>query len=387
MVQKRPSILDFQIKNYLLFYKFPKYYLGFYSIRIYDTNIVDLLIKTLKKALFNEKIFGVIDICGENTFLFIKIKNKSLKTIFNIENDILLCLSTIKKKIIYELQMNKELENSFFYFVEFSQMKNVHISINKNEKFISLIDDKIANEKYIFKFEFGDSFFRENQIKQLILFFQTMKIKGYFLFSHKNENFFKISFIIITQSYEKLINFLNFNNSLPLIPHLKLVEISKIDFVNFIKKKQLSNSVLIEKVDFYNLIKNFNLDRKIDQDIKIKFLEEKENNSLLKKITSILNEMLIEFTLNSKSDILINAYKIRILIIENNFNLLLYYFKNQGYLKYETILIFSNKVELKALMLYTNIKKLKRINLFSKDNLELFRILLNQHKNFLLASF
>jgi len=387
MVQKRPSILDFQIENHLLFYKFPNYYVGFYSIRLYDSNIVDLLIKTLKKALFNDNIFGVIDICGENTYLFIKIKNRYLKTILNKKNDILLSLSSIKKKIFYELQANKELENSFFYFIEFSQMKNVQISINKNEKYISLIDYKIPIEQNIFKFEVGNSFFRENQIKQLILFFQTMKIKGYFLFSNKNATLIKISFILITNSYERLINFLNFNNSLPSKPHLKLVEISKSDFINFIKKKQLSNSFIIEKTDFYNLIKNINLDRKIDQDPKIECFEKKENNSLLKNITSILNEMRINFTINSESDILLNPFKIRVLIIENNFNLLLYYFKNQGYSKFDTILFFSNKEELKALMLNTNIKKLQKINLFSKNDLESFRIILNQRENSLLTSF
>ena len=387
MVQKRPNILDFQIENHLLYYKFPKYYVGFYSIRLYDANIVGLLMKILKKNLNNESIFGVIDICGENTFLFIKIKNKSLKTILNNKRSISSSLFSIKKRIFFELQSNKDLENSFFYFVEFSQMKNVHISINKKEKYISLIDYKIAIEQNIFKFEVGDSFFRENQIRQLILFFQTMKIKGYFLFSHKSTDFFKISFIMISNSYEKLINFLNFNNSLPIKPHLKLLEISKCDFINFIKKKQLSNSSLIEKTGFYNLIKNINSDRKIGQDEKNDCFEKQEKKSLRKNIMSILNELLINFTINSKSDIFINPFKIRVLIIEDNFNLLLHYFRNQGYSKFETILFFTIKDEQKALLHNTSIKKLERIKLFSKNDLDSFRDLLIQHKNLLLASF
>jgi hypothetical protein len=386
MVQKRPNILDFQIENNLLFYKYPKYYVGFYSIRLYDTNNVDLLIKILKKTLQNEKIFGVIDICGENTFLFIKFKNSSLKAILNNKKDILSSLISLKK-FYFILLSKKELENSFFYFFYFSQMKNVHISINKKEKYISLIDHKIAIEQNIFKFKVGNSFLRENQIRQLILFFQTMKIKGFFLFSHKSADFFKISFIMISNSYDKLINFLNFNKSLPLKPHLKLLEISKGDFVNLIKKKHISNSSVIEKSDFFQLIKIINCDKKLKQNQKNENYEKKEKKSLRKKLESILNEMLISFTINSKSDILINPFKIRVLIIEHNFNILLNYFKSQEYSKFDTILFFSNYEEKKALVNNTNIKKLQKIELFSIDDLDLFRSFLNQRKHLLLTSF
>ena len=368
MIRKRPTILDFQIENHLLYYKFPNYYVGFYSICLFDSNIVRSLVKTLKKTSHNESIFGVIDICGENTFLFIKFKNKSLKAILNNKNRILSSLSSLKKKN-FIMQSNKELENSFFYFVEFTQMKNVHISINKKEKFISLIDYKIAFEQNIFKFEVGGSFFREKQVKQLVLFFQTMKIKGYFLFSHKSAEFFKISFIMISNSYEKLINFLNFSNSLPLKPHLRLLEISKCDFVNFIKKKQLSNSSIIEKSVFYNLIKIINSDRKVEQYQKNESSEKNKIESLRKKITSILKDLLISFTINSKSDILINSFNIRVLIIEYNFDLLLQYFRTQEYSKFYTILFFSIEGEQKALINSTNIKKLQRIKLFSENNL------------------
>ena len=143
----------------------------------------------------------------------------------------------------------------------------------------------------------------------------------------------------------------------------------------------------MEKTVFYNLIKNINFEGKIDQDHKNECCEKKEKKSLRKKITSILNDVLIDFTINSKSDILINPFKIRVLIVENNFNLLLYYFRNQGYSKFETILFFSNIDEQKALMHNTSIKKLQKITLFYKDDLESFRILLNQRKNLLLTSF
>ena len=386
MIRKRPTILDFQIENHLLYYEFPNYYLGFYSICLFDPNIVRSLTKNLKKTSHSESIFGVIDLCKENAFLFIRFKNKSLKAILNNKNRILSSLSSLKKES-FNLQSNKELENSFFFFVEFTQMKNVHISINKKEKFISLIDYKIATEQNIFKFEVRNSFFREKQVRQLILFFQTMKIKGYFLFSHKSADFFKVSFIMISNSYEKLINFLNFNNSLPIKPHLRLLEISKCDFVNFIKKKQLSNSSIIEKSVFYNLIKIINSDRKIEQFQKNESSEKKEKKSLRKKIISTLKNSSISFTINSKSDILINPFKIRVLIIEYNFNLLLKYFRTQEYSKFYTILFFSSDRELKALINNTNIKKLQRIKIFSEVDIDSFRKLLNQRKNLLLTSF
>ncbi len=387
MVQKRPTILDFQIENHLIYYKFPKFYVGFYSIRIYATNIMDSLTKILKKTLNKENIFGVIDICGENTFLFIKFKNKSIKAILNYKKSILMSLSTIKKKF-FKLLAEKELENSFFYFVDFSQMKNVHISINKKEKYISLIDYKIAIEQNIFKFKVENSFFKENRIRQLILFFRTMKIKGYFLFSYKSDDFLKLSFILISNSYEKLINFLNFNKSLPLKSHLKLVEISRYDFINLIKRKQLSNSSLIENSDFYHYLKIINSTKQIKQDLKKNANFEKINKkSLRKKIITILNELLISFTINSKSDILINPFKIRVLILENNFNLLLNYFRNQEYYINHTILFFSIKDEQKALIENTSIKKLQRIEIFSKDDLDSFRFFLNQRKNLVLTNF
>ena len=97
--------------------------------------------------------------------------------------------------------------------------------------------------------------------------------------------------------------------------------------------------------------------------------------------------MLIHFTINSKSDILINPFKIRVLIIEYNFNLLLKYFRTQEYSKFYTILFFSIDDEQKALINNTNIKKLQRIKLFSKNDLESFRELLNQRKNLLLTGF
>lgn len=386
MVQKRPNILDFQIEKNLLYYKYPKYYVGFYSIRLYDTNNVSLLIKILKKTFQNERIFGVIDICGENIFVYIKFKNNSLKAILNNKKAILSCLNS-QRNFSFILLSNKELENSFFYFVDFNQMKNVLISINKKEKYISLIDHKIAIEQIIFKFKVGNSFLRENQMKQLILFFKTMKIKGYFLFFHKSSDFLKISFIMISNSYEKLINFLNFNNSLPAKPHLKLVEFSKSDFINLIKKEQISNSSVIEKSDFYHLIKLINCDKKLDQNQKNESFEKKEKKSIREKLTSILNDMLINFTLKSKSDILITPFNIRVLIIEHNFNLLLHYFKSPEYSKFHTILFFSNKFEQEALTNNTNIKKLQKLELFSLDDLELFRSFLNQRKSLLLTSF
>jgi len=386
MVQKRPSILDFQIEKNLLYYKYPKYYVGFYSIRLYDTNNVGLLIKILKKNLQIESIFGVIDICGENTFVFIKFKNYSLEAILYNKKAVLSCLIS-QKNFLFSLMSNKELENSFFYFVDFSKMKDIFISINRKEKFISLIDHKIAIEQIIFKFKMGNSFLRENQLKQLILFFKTMNIKGYFLFSNKSADFLKLSFIMISNSYEKLINFLNFNNSLPVKPHLKLLEFSKSDFINLIKKKQISSSSVIEKSDFYNLIKQINYDRKLEQNQKKESLKKKEKKSIRKNLTSILNDMLISFTINSKSDILINPFKIRVLIIEHNFNLLLHYFKSKEYSKFYTILFFSNKYEQKALTNNTSIKKLQKIELFSLDDLDLFRFFLNQRKSLLLTSF
>ena len=113
----------------------------------------------------------------------------------------------------------------------------------------------------------------------------------------------------------------------------------------------------------------------------------KKKKSLEKKITSILKDLLINFTINSKSDILINSFNIRVLIIEYNFDLLLQYFRTQEYSKFYTILFFSIEGEQKALINNTNIKKLRRIKLFSENNLETFRELLNQRKNLLLTSF
>ena len=81
MIRKRPTILDFQIENHLLYYEFPNYYVGFYSICLFDPNIVRSLTKNLKKTSHSESIFGVIDIYKENAFLFIIFKNKSLKAI------------------------------------------------------------------------------------------------------------------------------------------------------------------------------------------------------------------------------------------------------------------------------------------------------------------
>ena len=120
MVQKRPNILDFQIENHLLYYKFPKYYVGFYSIRLYDANIVGLLMKILKKNLNNDSILGVIDICGENIFLFIKI-NVVIKPIIAAE------IPTIFKILFLLIKAFLSLKSISFTVFIFLKIRNTNV--------------------------------------------------------------------------------------------------------------------------------------------------------------------------------------------------------------------------------------------------------------------
>ena len=305
MLQKRPTILDFKIINNLLFYKYPKFYVGFYCICIYDTNLIESFINTLKNSFNKVKIFGIMDLSEKISFLFLKFKNREL-------NDILIKVQSIKSMMrnnIFRLVSKNELEKYFFFFMKQGQIEDITLSINKKERFLSLSDKNQINQQNIFKFKFKKTLLKENQKMEIISFFQTMKINGCFLFSQKNSSKFWISFVLISNSFEKFLNFINFNESLQTRLNLKLTDICKKDFIDMIIKKQLSDSTLLNNSDFFNLIRDINNEtqenpyfekltenRKKDQDNLIKKIilileKSKEKNKILEKVDKVLEKV------------------------------------------------------------------------------------------------
>ncbi|MHA1766476.1 MAG: hypothetical protein ACTSWX_06335 [Promethearchaeota archaeon] len=266
------------------------------------------------------------------------------------------------------------------------QIEDITLSINKKEKFLSLSDKNQINQQNIFKFKFKKTLLKENQKMEIISFFQTMKINGCFLFSQKNSSKFWISFVLISNSFEKFLNFINFNESLQTRLNLKLTDICKKDFIDMIIKKQLSDSTLLNNSDFFNLIRDINNETQENPYFeKLTENRKKDQDNLIKKIILILEKSKIDYIIKTKSRIFIQSLDIQIIITNHNFRGILEHFKGSNYFKFLSIIFFSQMKDYKIFLHNTSVNKLKRVKVYSPADIGFFNNYINEKKKTLLT--